>query len=118
MRAWQCVPPLRKTCGTSSALTRHQEPTGQRGFSSAPNTEKLQSENPMIHTNTGTMINCSTLCQTSCLKILFTASAFVTLPGAHLSSVSTLRTRFSGERGGGVSELKAGLGNLKGLFQT
>lgn len=61
------------------ALTRHQEPTEQRAFISAPNTEKLKSENPaMRHINTETMINSSTLCWTSCLKILFTASAFIT----------------------------------------
>lgn len=107
------VPPLRKTCGTSSALTGQQESTGQRGFSSAPNTEKLHSENPITHTNTGTT---STLCQTSCLKILFTASAIITLPCAYPSFVSTLRKWFSGEHGDGA-EFKVGLDNLKGLLQ-
>jgi len=38
--------------------------------------------------NTEIMVNHSTLCWTSWLKILFTTSAFITLPGARLSFAS------------------------------
>lgn len=56
----------RNPCVTSSDLTRHQEPTEQRAFTFAPNTEKLPSENPaMRQINTETMISYSTLL--SCL---------------------------------------------------